>query len=77
MSRAMHLLEALDDLTWENYVLIADDIMRFDKHGIDDELVRQASVYSYYQGLLSMAKKRLDDANLELTKLGTDSWFPS
>jgi len=68
MNKAHSLLEALEDLTWENYVEIADRATQFDKHEIDDEMTRQASVYSYYQGLLSVAKKRLDDANLDLTK---------
>ena len=68
MNKATDLLEALEDLTWENYVDIADGVTQFNKHEIDDELARQASVYSYYQGLLSVAKKRLDDANLDLTK---------
>ena len=68
MNKAGNLLEALDDLTWENYIDIADGVTLFDKHNIDEELARQSSVYSYYQGLLSVAKKHLDDANLELTK---------
>ena len=68
MNKAQSLLEALDDLTWENYVDIADGITTYDKHAIDDEMTRQASIYSYYQGLLSVAKKALDDSNLELTK---------
>ena len=59
MSKSLHLLEALEDLTWENYVDIADEITKFSKHEIDDEITRQASIYSYYQGLLSVAKKRL------------------
>ncbi len=68
MNKATDLLEALEDLTWENYVDIADAATQFDKHEIDTEMTKQASVYSYYQGLLSVAKKRLDDANLTLTK---------
>tara|TARA_R110000796_G_scaffold81644_3_gene179681 strand:- start:528 stop:968 length:441 start_codon:yes stop_codon:yes gene_type:complete len=68
MNKAQSLLEALEDLTWENYVDIADGITAYDKHAIDDEMTRQASIYSYYQGLLSVAKKALDDSNLDLTK---------
>ena len=68
MNKATDLLEALEDLTWENYVDIADAATQYDKHNIDDEMAKQASIYSYYQGLLSVAKKRLDDANLTLTK---------
>jgi len=68
MNKAQNLLEALGDLTWENYVDIADSVTKFDKHEIDVEMSRQASVYSYYQGLLSVSKKCLDEANLELIK---------
>jgi len=68
LSKAQNLLEAFDDLTWENYVDIADGVTQFDKHEIDTEMARQASVYSYYQGLLSIAKRKLDEANLDLTK---------
>ena len=68
MNKATDLLEALEDLTWENYVDIADAATQFDKHEIDSELAKQASVYSYYQGLLSVAKNKLDKANLELIK---------
>jgi len=67
MNKAKRLLEVFDDLTWENYVDIADSLTQFDKHEIDTELERQASVYSYYQGLLSISKKNLDDAQLKLT----------
>jgi adenine C2-methylase RlmN of 23S rRNA A2503 and tRNA A37 len=67
MNKATDLLEALEDLTWENYVDIAEKATLVDKNNLDDELVRHSSVYSYYQGLLSVAKKRLDDANLNLT----------
>jgi hypothetical protein len=68
MNKAQNLLEALEDLTWENYVDIADSVTQYDKHEIDTEMARQASIYSYYQGLLSVAKNRLDEANLDLTK---------
>ena len=68
MNKAQNLLEALEDLTWENYVDIADSVTQYDKHEIDTEMARQASIYSYYQGLLSVAKNRLDEANLSLTK---------
>ena len=67
MNRAQSLIAAYDDLTWENYVDIAESITTFDKDAIDDEMTRQASIYSYYQGLLSIAKNHLDEANLTLT----------
>ena len=68
MNKAQSLLDVFEDLTWENYIDIADKATQFDKHEIDTEMARQASVYSYYQGLLSISKKNLDDANLALTQ---------
>jgi len=68
MNKIQTLLEVVEDLTFENYVEIAEALTKFDRHEIDKEMNRQASVYSYYQGLLSVAKKRLDEANLELTR---------
>jgi hypothetical protein len=68
LNKAQTLLEALEDLTWENYVDIANELTRCDQDEIDGEMARQASIYSYYQGLLSVAKMRLDEANLDLTK---------
>ena len=47
---------------------ITGDNKRFDKNNIEDELQRQASVYSYYTGLLGMSKKDLDASNLRLTQ---------
>jgi len=57
MNKAIDLLNALEDLTWENYVDIADAATQFDKHDIDTEMAKQASKYSYFQGLLSVSKK--------------------
>jgi hypothetical protein len=68
LNKAQTLLEALEDLTWENYVDIANELTRCDQDEIDGEMARQASIYSYYQGLLSVAKKMLDETNLNLTK---------
>jgi len=68
LNKAQTLLEALEDLTWENYVDITNELTRCDRDEIDGEMARQASIYSYYQGLLSVAKKSLDEASLDLTK---------
>ena len=68
MSQAAALLEAYEDLTWENFVEISDSIVKFDKSNINEELERQASVYSYYIGLLGKSKKDMDDANLKLVQ---------
>jgi hypothetical protein len=67
MNRAENLLEAFDDLTWENYVEITQSIALVNMDNIDEELVRQSSTYAYYSGLLAVAKKKMDEANLTLT----------
>ena len=66
MSRASDLLLAFEDLTWENYVALSDKIVQVNRHDIEGELMRHASTYSYYSGLLSFAKKRLSQAQLRL-----------
>lgn len=60
------LTEALDDFTWENYKDISDGVVRFDENNIDGEMMRQASMYSYYHGLMSLAKKNINDQQTEL-----------
>jgi len=68
MKKSEQLLAAYEDLTWDNYIIIADALMKYDKHEIDKELSRQASIFSYYNGLLAYAKMEMEDANLVLTK---------
>jgi hypothetical protein len=59
----------LEDFTWENYKDISDAIVKFDEFSIDNEMFRQASVYSYYYGLMGAAKKRMNDLDTELVRL--------
>ena len=51
MNKAETLLVAFQDLNWENYIEISDAIVEFDKSNVEGELITQASIYSYYQGL--------------------------
>jgi len=65
----MHeLIESLDEFTWENYKDISDALVQFNDHSVEDEMFRQASIYSYYYGLMSMAKKMVNERNLHLTR---------
>jgi hypothetical protein len=68
MNKAISLLEALEELNWGNYVEVADAVTQFNVNDLDNSMQKQASIYSYYQGMLSLAKKDLDDAKLDLTK---------
>ena len=58
----------LEDFTWENYKDISDAVVKFDEYNIDNEMFRQASVYSYYYGLMGMAKKLVNERSLALTR---------
>ena len=51
----MHeLIESLEDFTWENYKDISDALVQFNEYEVENEMMRQASVYSYYYGLMGM-----------------------
>lgn len=62
------LIESLDDFSWENYKDISDALVRFSDHAVEDEMLRQASIYSYYYGLMSLAKRQLSEHSVELTR---------
>jgi len=68
MNKAETLLVAFRDLNWENYIEISDAIVRFDKNNVEGELIEQASIYSYYQGLLTVAKREYDKSQLDLAQ---------
>ena len=62
------LIETLDDFTWENYKDISDALVNFTDHGVEDEMFLQASIYSYYYGLMSKAKRMLNESSVEITR---------
>ena len=59
------LLTTLDDLNWESYVEISKAISYIDETQLNSELAESASRYTYWSGMLALAKKKLDDAKLE------------
>jgi len=62
------LIESLEDFTWENYKDISDALVTFNDYEVENEMFRQASIYSYYYGLMSMAKKMVNEKSLDLTR---------
>ena len=65
----MHeLIESLEDFTWENYKDISDALVTFTEYEVENEMFRQASIYSYYYGLMSMAKKMVSETSVQLTR---------
>jgi hypothetical protein len=63
------LINSLNDFTVDNYKDISDAVVMFDANNIDNEMVRQASIYSYYHGLMVTAKKFANDKETDLTRL--------
>jgi len=66
------LIESLEDFTWENYKDISDALVSFNDYEVENEMFRQASIYSYYYGLMSMAKKRMNEKILNVTHFASD-----
>ena len=62
-------ITVLEDFTWENYRDISDALVKFHDNNIDEEMQRQASLYSYYHGLMCAAKKSMNDLDADLTRL--------
>ena len=61
------LIKTLDDFTWENYKDISDALVSFNDQAVEDEMFRQASIYSYYHGLMSMAKRQMNECSLNIS----------
>ena len=59
------LLNTLEDLTWRSYIKISQAISFIDETKLNSELAESATRYTYWSGLLAMAKKNLDDAKLK------------
>ena len=59
------ILTTLEDLNWESYVEISKAISYIDETKLNSELAESASRYTYWAGMLALAKKKLDDAKLE------------
>jgi len=62
------IIETLEDFTWENYKYISDALVKFDDNNVENEMLRQASIYSYYHGLMCAAKRQMNTRSIELTQ---------
>lgn len=66
MTKATDLLLAYENLNWEVYVNLSEDLTKINTLSIDDELARQATVFSYYAGLYEHAKRDSEIIEIEL-----------
>ena len=62
----MNILQAYDDFTWENFTLIGRELSKIDRENINDELIKHPMLFQQYISLMALAKKELDEANIEL-----------
>jgi hypothetical protein len=65
------LIDSLDDFSWENYKTISDAVVKFDEANVENEMYSQASMYSYYHGLMSLAKKLTNDLEADNVRLAS------
>ena len=63
------LADLLTNFNWENYKEISDALTKVNQNQIETEMANQASVYSYYHGLMASAKHELDDLRSDVTTL--------
>jgi len=63
------LNDTLQDFTWENYKDISDALIQFDEGEVENEMFRQASIYSYYYGIMSAAKRDMNDLSGDVVRL--------
>lgn len=61
--------QLLADFNWDNYRDLSDALSEVNPHDLDTELSRQASLYSYYSGLMAASKKKLGSLDADLNRL--------
>ena len=64
-----NIQELLAAFNWDNYRELSDSLTQVNLVDLDNELGRQASIFSYYSGLMSAAKRELGDAEADLNRL--------
>ena len=55
-------VDILDGLTWLDFAEIVNKLVQFEEGNIENEMRQQGSIYSYYYGLMSVAKSQADEA---------------
>jgi hypothetical protein len=68
MTKATDLLLAYENLTWDLYIDLSDDLTVINPLNIEGELLKQAHRFSYYSGLCENAKKDCEILEIELTQ---------
>jgi hypothetical protein len=61
--------ELLTNFSWDNYKQISDAISEVNQNEMEREMSQQASMYSYYHGLMASAKHELNDLQTDVQSL--------
>ena len=61
--------QLLADFNWDNFRELSDSLAEVNSHDLDTVLSEQASLYSYYSGLMAAAKRKLGSLEANLNRL--------
>ena len=61
--------DLLTNFNWDNYKEISEAISKVNQNQIETEMAHQASMYSYYHGLMASAKHEYNDLNTDVNAL--------
>ena len=62
------LINIAENLDMDLYVQLCDNLTKIDKHQVDHEMERQASIYSHYAGVMVIVKQKVDALEIEIEK---------
>ncbi len=61
--------DLLTNFNWDNYKEISEAISKVNQNQIETEMSHQASMYSYYHGLMASAKHEYNDLQTDVNSL--------
>ena len=64
--------EVLDKFTWADYKTLTDSIMDFNERDIEAEMMKQGTIFAYYNGLAAKAKREFNFIHTEVNRLISD-----
>lgn len=65
----MKIKDLLDNFSWDNFKVIADELLNIDPDNLDIEMSTQPKLYSYYHTLMVSSKKNLADTTNKLEQV--------
>lgn len=66
MINPAELLKIFQSLDWDHYVKLCNELVTIDKDNLNEELTTHPRLFSYFSGMLALAKRDLDAAEIEI-----------